>query len=280
MACARAVLGSLLIASPLCAWANGPLDQLKAQAGVSDGRDLQPAPEITPVPLDARPRDEAVLVAEFLPAALREELEQIHPRLRDMPVTPEEREVILGDTFIKKVKWYHYFFDTTSFGGGQASAGLTYPDGRIQLNLMRAWKGYAFPVAYFRILFAHEYTHRLQTQKRITMAFGAEAPALEVEVLRAVELIGIENLRVGKIAFIRSSALRAFDSGRRWARSTREHTDEFVSRSGFLAGVAYELSVMTGRSEDAWRFLRRVFSALAPEKPGEAFHVIQGSDPS
>ncbi|MBI5211368.1 MAG: hypothetical protein HY927_15445, partial [Elusimicrobia bacterium] len=131
-----------------------------------------------------------------------------------------------------------------------------------------AWKRYADPDHHFRVLFSHEYAHRLQSQGLWTNAYGIEIPAVAVELLRALELAPLSKLAAGHIDFIGQGVLDSFEDGRRWLRDGGTSVEAFY-RKGALAGAAYELSLKTGRPDDAWEFLRRVCAIRPGSKAGE-----------
>ncbi len=219
--------------------------------------------------LDA-PRSREALIAVQLPALVAGELDLVSARLRPAPLTAGERAEVLGATSFKKVKWRDDWFSEYA---PSYPDGICFPDSRIQLSVRSQALRYASVEDHFRALFAHEYTHRLQNEGVITRALGVEIPAVAVELLRAIELAGMDRLRRGHITYIGEGVLQSFDAGVEWAGGDRAQAAGFYAK-GFLAGAAYALSRRTGRPLDAWEFVRRVASAKAPEPPGAVFSDI------
>ncbi|MBI3299939.1 MAG: hypothetical protein HYZ75_17380 [Elusimicrobia bacterium] len=152
--------------------------------------------------------------------------------------------------------------------------GVARPDRSIELT-MKPLAGLPDPALYYRVLFAHEYTHRLQHEGDVTTRWGVEIPAVAVELVRAAELVGVSALRKGAVPFITPNTLNGMDDGRGWAKSGRSN-DAALYRRGALAGAALELAAQTGRMQDAWEFVRRVSSARKTESPAAVYADIVG----
>ncbi|MDE2509840.1 MAG: hypothetical protein KGL74_01840 [Elusimicrobia bacterium] len=155
----------------------------------------------------------------------------------------------------------------------EISGGL--PDGHydpkfgIRVMLKNNWRRLKDPENHFRVLYAHEYTHWLQEEGKVTRRMGGEIPAVAVELLRAMELVGWEGMKAGRIGFIAEGTLGAFEDGRRWARGDMADATALMFR-GVLGGAAYEVGVQAGRPEAAWEFLNLVIAEKGGMKPREA----------
>lgn len=204
-------------------------------------------------------------------AALSEEAALAARRLAGRALSAAEQADVTRRTRLVAVNWSKILFN--EFG-----VMASYPDGvarhdlTIELTLKKASR-LPDPQAYYRILFAHEYTHRLQFEGDVTSRWGIEIPPVAVELLRAVELVGMDGLKAGKIPFITEHVLEGLESGRRWADGERKDDMGFYHK-GTLAGAAWELAGRTGRSADAWEFVRRVSSARQSEAPGRVYADI------
>jgi hypothetical protein len=194
---------------------------------------------------------------------LSDELTAVEPSLRGRGLTDRRRAEVLAQTSFRDLKWYHLFTEEMS-----PPEGITYmADGRIVLNVKSAWEKLPSFVGHYRTLFTHEYTHRLQSEGEVSQALGAEIPAVSAEILRAVEVYGLEGMRAGMSRLIPEALREQFEAGRRWTRAAAAKRDEqgFYWK-GFLPGAAFELARTTGRWTDAWEFHRRVSSGVAPAK--------------
>ncbi len=217
----------------------------------------------------AVPMDAEALENDFLPALISGELDRAAERLLGAPLPPEKKAAVLAETSVKRIRWFHHVFNDTL----PVPDGVTYEDSRISLSLRPGWKKYPSVEDHFRVLMTHEYVHRLQNEGVYTRAFGSEIPAVAAELLRAIELAGLERLKAGHIKFIGEGVLGSFEEGRAWARGERSYAVGFYFK-GFLAGAAYELAQMTGRPNDAWKFLRKTAAPANKETPKEIFERI------
>ena len=158
------------------------------------------------------------------------------------------------------------------------------PDGHyhskfgIRVMLRRNWRRLKDAQTHFRVLYAHEYTHWLQEEGLVTRRYGIEIPAVAVEQLRAMELVGWEGMKAGKVSFIAEGNLSSFEKGRAWARGDMADATALMYR-GVLGGAAYEVGARLGRPEAAWEFLNLVISEKEPLTPREAFEKVSGSKP-
>ncbi|MDE2290838.1 MAG: hypothetical protein KGL53_02040, partial [Elusimicrobia bacterium] len=213
----------------------------------------------------------AELHARLLPA-YEEEAALGAERLAGRTLDAAGRADVSGRTRLTRVTLWRLLFN--EFG-----VPVSHPDGvarddlSIELFAKRGWRRYPDPVAHFRALFAHEYTHRLQYEGEVSRRWGVEVMPVAVELLRGIELVGLEALRAGRIPFIAGQVLDNFDSGRRWAEGDRADGWTFVHK-GALAGAAFGLAERTGRWSDAWEFLRRTGSQRSPEEPAAVFSDI------
>jgi hypothetical protein len=150
------------------------------------------------------------------------------------------------------------------------------PDGHfrrdfgIRLMLKPGWRKIPDRTLHYRVLFAHEYTHWLQSEGRVTYRWGGEPPAVAVEVMRAIELAGVEAVTAGRVPTVHRGVLDAFEYGREWVREGGTGETLTVYRRGGLAGMAYEAALVLGRPEAAWEFLRLTLSGADPLTPAQA----------
>lgn len=217
----------------------------------------------------AVPAETGALETDFLPALISDELDRAAERLLGSPLPAAQKAAVLAETSVKRIRWFHHFTNDIL----PVPDGVTYEDSRISLSLRSGWKKYPSVEDHFRVLMTHEYVHRLQNEGVYTRAFGVEIPAVTAELLRAIELAGLDRLKAGHINFIGEGVLGSFENGRSWARGGRTSRDGFYSK-GFMAGAAYELAQMTGRPEDAWKFLRKAASGKNKETLKMIFETI------
>jgi hypothetical protein len=189
---------------------------------------------------------------------VRDEVENIEPRLRDQTISASRKEDVASRTAYQDVRWYHHLLP--GIVHPEADGVAQRSDLSINLHVKKGWEMMPSFVAFYRALFAHEYTHRLQYEGHVTESLGVEIPPVGTEILRGIELVGLEGLRDGMIGFITENQLSAFDNGRVWMRASQRTEGNGPYWKGFLAGAAYELAVQTGRWSDAWRFHRLVSS--------------------
>ncbi|TBR26115.1 hypothetical protein EPO15_00750 [bacterium] len=217
---------------------------------------------------------EASQTMERFGPAFAEEAALAAERLAGRNLTGAEREDAVQRTkFVTANLWKRLF---NEFG-----VMFSYPDGVARPDLSieltrRDPKTLPDEESHYRALFAHEYTHRLQFEGHVTRRFGVEAPPVAVELLRGIELVGLDALHAGKIPFITENVLGAFASGRAWARdlAAGKAVDAGFHFKGAMAGAAWELAQRTGRLADAWEFVRRVSSERSPEAPAAVYADI------
>ena len=229
----------------------------------------------------AKAAEQSQTMERFGPA-FAEEAALAADRLAGRNLTGAERDDAVARTkFVTAGLWKRLF---NEFG-----VMFSYPDGvarsDLSIELTRTDpRKLPDEEAHYRALFAHEYTHRLQFEGHVTKRLGIEAPPVAVELLRGIELVGLDALKSGRIPFITKNVLDGFESGAQWARlvhSTLLRTDAAVVEPAFhfkgaLAGAAWELAKRTLRAEDAWEFVRRVSSEKAPEAPAAVYADIAG----
>ncbi|MFA6004371.1 MAG: hypothetical protein WC881_09915 [Elusimicrobiota bacterium] len=210
---------------------------------------------------------------------VRDELEYIEPRLRGAALTWQRREEVLAQTRFRDIRWWDYFRGGVD---NPEAEGVAKPDKSITLHVKSGWQKLPSLVAHFRALFSHEYTHRLQFEAEVTMKYGGEIPSLGTELLRGLELVGLEGLRRGMIDFITPNALGDFERGRAWMRkdiSGRQDLDGFFWK-GFLGGAAYELALQTGQWAAAWMFHERVSKGADPNAAERAVRAAFAAPPA
>ena len=138
------------------------------------------------------------------------------------------------------------------------------------------WRRIPDLAANFRPLFAHEYVHWLQNERFVSTKFGAEIAAVAVEVLRAVELVGLDEVRAGRAGTVHAGIMSSFDGGRVWAREGfKNETAPYMK--GVLAGAAYEAAQAAGRPEAAWEFLNLVIAGKGALEPAAAWARVVGA---
>jgi len=217
------------------------------------------------------PVAERHMAGTIIPAWMREEL-PIASGKQGVRMTAEAFETTLARSKVWVYEWH-------SRWTYEVPNGL--PDGHydpkfgIRVMLKRDWRRLKDPKTHFKVLFAHEYTHQLQEEGVVTRRYGIETPAVAVEQLRALELVGLEGMKAGRIGFIAEGNLRSFEDGRKWARGNMADSTILFHR-GVLGGAAYEVGLVAGRPEAAWEFLNLVVSEKRRVAPAEAFEIVTG----
>lgn len=234
--------------------------------------ELRPWKKVTQEWLDAgkAPETAATLEARLAPA-LAEEALKTAGRMAGRTLSKEEVSDVVRRTRLVAVGLSKLLFNEFGVMASYPD-GVARPDRSIELTFKRP-ETLPDAEAYYRALFAHEYTHRLQFEGDVTRRYGIEAPPVAVELLRGIELVGLEGLEAGRIPFITPNTLSGFAAGRAWAEGPRTGDAGFHFK-GAIAGAAYELSRATGRPEDAWEFARRVSSERRPEAPAAVYADI------
>ncbi len=208
---------------------------------------------------------------ELIPAWMKEELSVAAAKL-GRPLPAEYAADVLARSKVWVYKWHSRW--TYEISGGLPDGHFD-PKFGIRVMLKTDWRKLKDPETHFRVLFAHEYTHWLQEEGLVTRRYGGEIPAVAVEQLRAMELVGLEGMKAGKIGFIAEGNLGAFEGGREWARGDMKDVSQLYFR-GVLGGVAYEVGLIAGRPEAAWEFLNLVIAEKGGLAPREAFERVTG----
>lgn len=223
----------------------------------------------------AKAAEQSQTMERFGPA-FAEEAALAADRLAGRNLTGEQRRDVVERTrFVTATLWKRLF---NEFG-----AMFSYPEGvarpDLSIELTRtAPKKLPDEESHYRALFAHEYTHRLQFEGHVTKRYGIEAPPVAVELLRGIELVGLDALKAGRIPFITKNVLDGFESGAQWARLASEGRfgEAAFHFKGALAGAAWELAKRTLRPADAWEFVRRVSAESRHESPAAIYADIAG----
>ena len=225
-------------------------------------------------PVSAAKAAEASQTMKRFGPAFAEEAALAADRLAGRNLSGAEREDVVARTrFVTAGLWKRLF---NEFG-----VMFSYPDGvardDLSIELTRTDpRRLPDEEAHYRALFAHEYTHRLQFEGDVSRRQGVEAAPVAVELLRGIELVGLDAVKAGRIPFISDNVLQGFEAGRAWAGQAAAGTfaDAAFYFKGALAGAAWELARRTLRSEDAWEFVRRVASQRRPEDPAAVYADI------
>lgn len=210
---------------------------------------------------------------ETIPGWLAAELPVAAEKL-GVTLSPARREAVLARSKVWVYSWH-------SFATYEVS-GL--PDGHydpkfgIRVMLKMNWRGLKDPETHFRVLFAHEYAHWLQHEGLVTRRYGVEVPSVAVEQLRAMELVGWEGMKAGRVSFIGERNLAAFERGREWARGGMKDPTALMF-PGVLGGAAYEVGRIAGRPRAAWEFLGLVIAENGALEPRAAYERVIGSTP-
>ncbi len=221
------------------------------------------------------PLNEEVVVAKTIPALVAEEFPLIAAKL-GRQVDAGYRADVLARTNGYRMYWH----SATTYKDHPDNLGI--PDGHfnpkfgIRLMVKPDWRGLKDLAANFRPLFAHEYVHWLQNEGFVSTKYGAEIAAVAVEVLRAIELVGRDEVRAGRAGTVHPGILSSFEGGREWARAGFKNESTPYSK-GALAGAAYEAAAVTGRPEAAWEFLNLVIAGKGALEPADAWKRVVGS---
>lgn len=248
---------------------------LLARRGVA--AELKPWRKVTTDWLEngAAPVNEAVLIAKTIPAFIAAEFPVVAAKLG------RKVDAAYAADVLKRSNGYRmYWHSATTYKDHPDNVGV--PDGHfrsdfgIRLMVKPDWRKLKDLSANFRPLFAHEYVHWLQNEGFVSNKYGAEIAAVAVEVLRAIELVGLEAVRDGRAGTVHAGNFSSFESGREWAR--KGFGEETMPYSkGVLAGAAYEAGVVTGRPEAAWEFLNLVIAGKGALEPAAAWARVVGA---
>ncbi|MEQ1920246.1 MAG: hypothetical protein ABL955_13715, partial [Elusimicrobiota bacterium] len=248
---------------------------LLARRGVA--AELKPWRKVTTEWLEsgAAPLNEKIIIEKVIPALVAEEFQVIAAKLGRSVDAAYKADVL------KRTNGYRmYWHSSYSYKDHPDHVGI--PDGHfrsdfgIRLMVKPDWRRIPDLAANFRPLFAHEYVHWLQNERFVSTKFGAEIAAVAVEVLRAVELVGLEAVRDGRAGTVHAGIMSSFDGGREWAREGfKNETAPYMK--GVLAGAAYEAAEVTGRPEAAWEFLNLVIAGQGALEPAAAWARVVGA---
>lgn len=230
------------------------------------GPGARPAPAAAHVPVDA-----AQMESTLIPAWIKEELPVAAAKL-GRPLPAEYAADVLARSKVWVYKWHSRW--TYEISGGLPDGHFD-PKFGIRVMLKTDWRKLKDPETHFRVLFAHEYTHWLQEEGLVTRRYGGEIPAVAVEQLRALELVGLQGMKEGRVGFIAEGNIQSLESGREWARGDMKDVTQLYFR-GVLGGAAYEVGRIAGRPEAAWEFLNLVVAEKGGLAPREAFERVTG----
>jgi hypothetical protein len=221
------------------------------------------------------PLNEGVVIAKVIPALVAREFAVIAAKL-GRSVDAEYKADVLKRTNGYRMYWHSAY----SYKDHPDHVGI--PDGHfrsdfgIRLMVKPDWRRIPDLAANYRPLFAHEYVHWLQNERFVSTKFGAEIAAVAVEVLRAIELVGLDEVRAGRAGTVHAGIMSSFEGGREWAREGfKNETAPYMK--GVLAGAAYEAAQVTGRPEAAWEFLNLVVAGLGALEPAAAWARVVGA---
>lgn len=248
---------------------------LLARRGVA--AELRPWRKVTAEWLEsgAAPLNERILIEAVIPALVAAEFPAVAAKLgRKVDAVYE------ADVLTRTNGYRMYWHSATTYKDHPDHVGI--PDGHfrsdfgIRLMVKPGWRRLKDLPANYRPLFAHEYVHWLQNEGFISNKYGAEIAAVAVEVLRAVELLGLDAVRAGRAGTVHPGVLSSFDSGRGWARAGFAEETMPYSK-GVLAGAAFEAGQAAGRPEAAWEFLTLVIAGKDALEPAAAWARVVGA---
>ncbi|MBI5247795.1 MAG: hypothetical protein HY923_11510 [Elusimicrobia bacterium] len=215
------------------------------------------------------PVNERVLIEDEIPALVAEEFPLIAAKL-GRKVDAAYRADVLARTNGYRMYWH----SSWSYKDHPDNIGI--PDGHfnpkfgIRLMVKPDWRGLKDRATNFKPLFSHEYVHWLQDEGFVSRKWGSEIAAVAVEVLRAIELVGLDEVRAGQAGTVHAGVMSSFEGGRAWARKGFQD-DGSPYLKGSLAGAAYEAGQATGRPEAVWEFLNLVIAGKGALEPADAW---------
>ncbi|MDP3541466.1 MAG: hypothetical protein Q8T11_03235 [Elusimicrobiota bacterium] len=248
---------------------------LLARRGVA--AELKPWRKVTTAWLEsgAAPLNERVVIEDVIPALVAAEFPVLAAKLGRKVDAAYEADVL---TRTNGYRMYRH--SATTYKDHPDHVGI--PDGHfrsdfgIRLMVKPDWRRLEDLSANYRPLFAHEYVHWLQNEGFVSTKYGAEIAAVAVEVLRAVELVGLDAVRAGRAGTVHPGVLSSFESGREWARAGFQNETMPYSK-GALAGAAHEAGRAAGRPEAAWEFLNLVIAGRGALEPAAAWERLVGA---
>ena len=223
----------------------------------------------------APPLDERLVIEETIPGLVAEEFPLVAAKL-GRKVDPAYAADVLKRTNGYQLYWH----SASTYKDHPDNVGI--PDGHfrsdfgIRLMVKPDWRKLKDLSSNFRPLFAHEYVHWLQNEGFISTKYGAEIAAVAVEVLRGIELIGLDAVKAGGAGTLHPGVMGSFEGGRQWAR-TGFKGDGSPYLKGSLAGAAYEAAQVTGRPGASWEFLNLVIAGKGALEPQDAWAKVVGA---
>lgn len=223
----------------------------------------------------APPLNERILIETLIPRWVAAELPVVARRL-GRPLDEAHKADVLRRTVGYRMYWH----SSWTYKDHPDGAGI--PDGHfnkkfgIRLMVKPDWRSLQDLETHFRVLFAHEYTHWLQSEGRVTGRGDAEAEAVAVEVLRGIELVGLAGVEAGRTGTIHANNLGHFATGREAVMKDWYEAGLYVR--GALGGAAYQVGLEAGRPEAAWEFLRLVVAAGPGSNAGTTALVLSARD--
>lgn len=215
------------------------------------------------------PVNERVLIEDEIPALVAEEFPVIAAKLG------RKIDAAYRADLLKRTNGYRmYWHSSWSYKDHPDNIGI--PDGHfnpkfgIRLMVKPDWRGLKDRATNFKPLFSHEYVHWLQHEGFVSRRWGSEIAAVAVEVLRAIELVGLDEVRAGRAGTVHAGVMSSFEGGREWARKGFQE-DGSPYLKGSLAGAAYEAGQATGRPEAVWEFLNLVIAGKGALEPADAW---------
>lgn len=245
-----------------------------ARAGVAARRTAWDRVQAGGLDAGEAPLNEEVLVSKTIPALVALEFPVIAARLGR-----RVDAAYAADVLARTNGWRMFWHSASTYKDHPDHVGI--PDGHfrsdfgIRLMVKPDWRRLKDLSANYRPLFAHEYVHWLQNEGFVSTKYGAEIAAVAVEILRAIELVGLDEVRGGRAGTVHAGNMSSFDGGREWAREGfRNETTAYMK--GSLAGAAYEAGVAAGRPEAAWEFLNLVVAGKGALEPAAAWAKVVG----
>jgi hypothetical protein len=222
----------------------------------------------------APPLNERILIETLIPRWVAAELPVVAQRL-GRPLDDAHRADVLRRTTGYRMYWH----SSMTYKDHPDNAGI--PDGHfspkfgIRLMVKPDWRRLPDLETHFRVLFAHEYTHWLQDEGVVSGRGDHEAEAVAVEMLRAIELVGLADVEAGRTGTIHANNLGHFATGREAVMKEWYESGLYVR--GALGGAAYEVGLRAGRPEAAWEFLR-IVTRPANQKANSMSLVVKARD--
>ncbi len=223
-----------------------------------------------------RPINERILTETLIPRWVAAELPLVAAKL-GRPLDAAHAADVLKRTVGYRLYWHSAWTYKDHPDGQGIPNGHFRKDFGIRLMITPGWRSLKDLETHYRVLFAHEYTHWLQSEGYVSARGGAEAEAVAVEFLRAIELAGLPAVEAGVTGTIFDNQLRHFADGRAGVSGAWPATGLYTR--GALAGAAYQVAQDAGRPEAAWEFLRLVTAPDGALEPHAARDRVLGRRP-